>query len=61
MNSRDLLIEEAIDAFWSVVVKHYPEAKTGDLSPETTIGLVNAAERAVEEWVEYNVPKEPLS
>ncbi len=50
------LTREADDAFWAVIVRHFPEAKNGDLSPERTIALTQAAEEAVEEWIGNNVP-----
>jgi hypothetical protein len=50
------LANEALDAFWEVVVRHNPQAKTGDLSPWTTIKLTIAAENAIEEWIWANVP-----
>jgi hypothetical protein len=53
------LADEALEAFWSVIVKHYPEARSGDLSPASTIGLQNAAESAIEEWIASNVPSKP--
>lgn len=43
------LAEKALDAFWEIVVRHYPEAKTGDLSPLTTLALTEAAEVAIAE------------
>ena len=48
------LIERALDEFWEVVAEQFPSAHTGDLSPERTIALEIAAERAVEEWIENN-------
>ena len=48
--------QEALDAFWQVVVHHYPEAETGDLSPLTCFRFDEAAEAAVDEWVWANVP-----
>jgi hypothetical protein len=48
--------EEALDAFWHVVVQRFPQAQTGDLSPLTAIRLKQAAESAIEEWVWANVP-----
>jgi hypothetical protein len=48
--------EKATDAFWNVVVEHFPEAETGDLSPLTTFRFDQAAENAVAEWVWANVP-----
>ena len=50
------MTDEALDAFWEVIVKRYPQAKTGDLSPGATIALQMAAEDAVGEWVNSNVP-----
>jgi hypothetical protein len=47
---------EADDAFWQVVVKHFPSATTGDLSPLTTLRLHLAEEEAIAEWVWANVP-----
>lgn len=50
------VVEEALDAFWDVVIDHFPLAKSGDLSPETTLALDAAANNAVEEWVKTNAP-----
>ena len=49
-----LLADEALEAFWSTLVRHFPESTTGDLSPERTIGLQLAAEEAIKEWIESN-------
>lgn len=48
--------DEALEAFWQVIVKRYPQAESGDLSPLTTVRLETAAEAAIEEWVWANVP-----
>jgi len=48
------LAEEALEAFWDVVVKRYPNARTGDLSPIAAMRLLFAAETAIQEWVERN-------
>ena len=50
------LTKEALNAFWMVIVRRYPQFVTGDLSPEATIGLQMAAESAVREWIMNNVP-----
>jgi hypothetical protein len=47
---------DALDAFWAVVVRHFPTAETGDLCPWLTIQLQIAAENAIEEWADNNVP-----
>lgn len=58
MKNPDLrsVTDEALEAFWQVIVKRYPQATTGDLSPLTTIRLDQAAEVAIAEWVWANVP-----
>jgi len=50
------LTELALDAFWQVIVEHYPEAQSGDLSPWASVQLDLAAESAVSEWISNNVP-----
>lgn len=50
------LIREADDAFWQVIAGRFPEVKSGDLSPPTTVRLRRAATEAVIEWIENNVP-----
>jgi hypothetical protein len=51
------LTRRALEVFWEVVCKAFPEAVTGDLSPGTTFIFEEAAEKAVKEWVQANVPK----
>jgi hypothetical protein len=48
------LVEQALDAFWQEVVEAYPLARTGDLSPLTTTRLQDAAEQAIQEWINNN-------
>ena len=48
--------DEALHAFWEVVVRHFPTAETGNLSPWSAIKLQMAAENAIEQWVDNNVP-----
>jgi len=50
------IVNEAEAAFWEVVLKHFPQAEKGDLSIDRTIRLTIAAQEAIEEWVENNVP-----
>jgi len=49
------LTDQALEAFWGIVVKHYSQAKTGDLSPLTTHQLSVAAKNAIKEWIWANV------
>lgn len=51
-----ILEAEASKAFWGIIVKHFPEAKFGDLSPERTIHQRIANVDAIEEWISNNVP-----
>lgn len=51
------ITQEALDAFWQSVVRRYPEATTGDLSPLISCRLTEAAESAVKEWISANVLK----
>lgn len=53
MNTQQLT-NEALDAFWQVIVKHFPRSTTGDLSPLATFQLDQAAECAVREWIANN-------
>lgn len=52
----DSIAEDAMLAFWAVVVKRFPDATSGDLSIERTIGLTMTAHAAIREWVQNNVP-----
>jgi len=49
--------DEALEAFWQVIVQRYPQAETGDLSAWATMTLQTAAENAITEWVNNNIPK----
>ncbi len=49
------LAEEALEAFWHVIVQRFPEAKSGDLSTGQTLDLKRMAEEAIEEWIANNV------
>jgi hypothetical protein len=48
--------DEALDAFWQVLVQRFPLAESGDLPPWATITLSAAAEYAIGEWIDNNVP-----
>jgi hypothetical protein len=50
------ITQEAEFAFWEVLVSRFPQAETGDLSVDRTIRLTLAAQDAVQEWIENNVP-----
>ena len=47
-------IDDAEQAFWCAFGKHYPEVKTGDLSPLVAIGLQQQMEFAAQTWLETN-------
>lgn len=46
----------AVQSFWETVVKYYPEAKTGDLSPIRTGQFDDLSRQVVKEWVSNNLP-----
>ncbi len=46
---------EASEAFWAVIVRHFPEAKSGDLSPDRTIRQILVNVDAIAEWICNNV------
>ena len=50
-------IEDAELAFWAVIADRFPEATSGDLSVERTIGLDQMMHSAVNEWVDNNFPE----
>ena len=52
----EAVTQKAEDAFWSVIVAEFPEATSGDLSPLTTIRMIEAMKAAVSEWVWANCP-----
>lgn len=55
MTALETLADEALTAFWDTVVRWFPEATTGDLSPGTAIALGMVAEQAIDEWIMSNV------
>lgn len=52
----DPALEEAQNAFWAVIVKHYPEADSGDFPPDATFAFDQAIKDAAETWIAFNVP-----
>ena len=50
-------IERADDAFWAVIAKSFPEAKSGDFDPMATKKWDDACEEAVNQWLHLNVQK----
>jgi hypothetical protein len=58
MNKSNLreLTDEALRAFWEVVVQRFPEATKGDLSAHRAYYLQAAAQAAIEEWMFNNLP-----
>lgn len=53
------LTEQALEAFWDIISGSFPDARAGDLSPLVANRLNTAAEAAVEEWIDGNVPPRP--
>lgn len=51
-------IVKAQEAFWAEIAKAFPEAQSGDMSPETQCDFDAACASAVEDWVDANVSPE---
>jgi hypothetical protein len=49
-------VEKAQEAFFASLASSYPEATTGDLSPDYTGDFALACEEVAGAWVELNVP-----
>lgn len=52
----DTALQSALDAFWSAFAKAYPEATTGDLSPDALMPFEASARLACAAWVQSNAP-----
>lgn len=52
----DKAAEGARLAFWAVIAKSFPEAKTGDLEPPTVLTFDLVTRAITREWVQNNVP-----
>ena len=48
-------LDKGEDAFWAAVAGQFPEATSGDLSPDMSLDLKRTMERAIREWVDANV------
>ena len=53
-------IEPALDsgqqAFWAVMVEHFPEVEAGDFGPEEQVALDEALKDALRLWLYWNLP-----
>lgn len=52
----DIVLGEAIDAFWEKIADGYPEVKTGDLDPLSDHQFRASCEVALRAWLWSNVP-----
>ena len=50
------IVRDAQEAFWKVVVQHFPEAISGDFGPEETIRFDAACRDAIKTYMRWNVP-----
>jgi hypothetical protein len=52
--------ESALDsgqqAFWAVMVEHFPEVEAGDFGPEESVALDEALKDALRLWLYWNLP-----
>lgn len=59
-SNTDELIENAELAFWDVIAKGVPEARSGDLDPGVSFELSRIIKKAVFWWIRFNVPRKSL-
>ncbi len=53
-------VQDAEDAFWAVIAEQFPEADSGDLSPDAAFALTAAMEKAVRAWIDANITSQEL-
>lgn len=51
-----VVVEDMDDAIGGVLVKHFPEAESGDVSPLVALALSQALTDLAKEWIPENVP-----
>ena len=49
------------EAFWNAVASEFPEIKTGDLDPATTIQLLEKMKNSIRIWLELNSEEQAKS
>lgn len=49
--------EAAQLTFWEEVIRHFPEATSGDFPPDATFAFDAACEQGVTSWAFWNVQK----
>jgi hypothetical protein len=47
------------DAFWTAVAAEFPEVKSGDLDPETSLRLSEKMKASIRIWLEINSSMQP--
>ncbi len=53
-------ISKGEEAFWAAVANEFPEATTGDLSPELVVEMNRILGRVVRAWVDANIEEASL-
>lgn len=48
---------EAIDAFWKVVLSHYPDLTSGDFPPNTALEFELRCRQVIAEWITWNLDR----
>lgn len=49
-------VEEGEFAFWAEIVKHFPEATSGDFDPMLSMEMGINLERYLSHWLDFNHP-----
>lgn len=52
--SKEDILQDAIQAFFSIVASNYPEVKSGDMFPHEVLNFEKACEKALNSWLENN-------
>src|SRR4051812_17555272 len=52
-----VVVQDMDEAIGDVLMKHFPEAESGDVSPLVEFALSEAHESLAQEWIDNNVPK----
>lgn len=53
-----VVVNETLDAYGEILMKHFPDAKYGDQSPLVVHALLTALESAAAEWISNNFPED---
>ena len=56
----EVLLDEALGAFFAVIRDEYPDATSGDMEPGVLVPFESQARAAMLHWIEMNAPRDSL-